>query len=152
MIPNISVSCPDCGKVRLVLRKDSEKVTFTGRCKSCNAYHNLEKLNPLKRENHPRWQGGIHYSRLDGYVVVNLPSDSPFYPMTTRGNRVFEHRLVVAKSLGRCLKPREIVHHLNGIRGDNRLENLIVTNNKSHEKGTLVQLLQARIRILEGRK
>ncbi len=49
------------------------------------------------------------------YIYCYVSSDDFFYPMTTNrtrtGGYVMEHRLVVAKAIGRCLLPWEIIHH-----------------------------------------
>lgn len=57
----------------------------------------------------------------NGYVLIKAP-DHP--RAGVRNGRVREHLLVMEESLGRMLLPGEEVHHMNGIRSDNRLENL----------------------------
>lgn len=63
-----------------------------------------------------------------GYILIYSP-EHPF----TRKKYVLEHRLVIEKRLGRYLKPEEAVHHINEIRDDNKIENLMLfKNNKEH--------------------
>ena len=72
---------------------------------------------------HNTWKGG-RLVRPDGYILIWQP-DHPYARYVTKtSGYVLEHRLVVEKALGRYLKPNELVHHINGIRDDNRLENL----------------------------
>ncbi len=63
----------------------------------------------------------------NGYVLVSVP----FHPLVlarrkrgSRNNYVREHRLVMETHLGRFLERHESIHHKNGVRSDNRLENL----------------------------
>ena len=77
--------------------------------------------------NHPNWKGGIK-KHGEGYIEIY----SPNHPFRSKQNYVFEHRLVMEKHLGRYLKKWEQIHHKNGIKTDNREENLEIVINKKH--------------------
>lgn len=83
---------------------------------------------PYKRahcvgENHGQWKGGRQVSKA-GYIQVRINRDDPMLCMANSSCYVAEHRLVMARHLGRVLSKRETVHHINGKKHDNRLENL----------------------------
>ena len=63
---------------------------------------------------YPRGRGSGSVSK-SGYLIVTDPAT---------GRRIPEHRLVMEQMLGRFLWPDENVHHINGVRDDNRPENL----------------------------
>lgn len=69
-------------------------------------------------------------AKLDsqGYVQVFEPE----HPRADSGGWVFEHRIIVEKQLGRHLRREENVHHVNGVKHDNRLENLVVMGHEEH--------------------
>jgi hypothetical protein len=69
------------------------------------------------------WKGG-RILASGGYIAVKLPRSDPLATMCDRAGYVREHRLVMARSLGRPLRRDETIHHINGIRDDNRRENL----------------------------
>ena len=71
---------------------------------------------------HPSWRGGR--STAKGYVYLRLGLNHPLAAMQSKGGQVMEHRVIMAEHLGRPLTSRETVHHINGIRNDNRIENL----------------------------
>jgi DNA-binding CsgD family transcriptional regulator len=74
-------------------------------------------------ERHGMWKGGRHIDD-QGYVHVLLQPDHHLACMRTVSGYVLEHRLNMAEYLGRPLQPHETVHHINGDRTDNGIENL----------------------------
>lgn len=149
-IERLLIQCPRCGSVRLLLPCEVKKIK-SNYCGRCSHIRNLGSYIGARMEKHGHWKGGIQDSRRDGYVMVTLPLSSPYIKMATRGNRVFQHRLVIAQSLSRCLETWEVIHHLNGDKKDNRLENLIIVNSHSPERHAFMKRLQERIRGLEDR-
>lgn len=63
----------------------------------------------------------------DGYVLI-LDWN---HPQCSNNGYVFEHRLIMEKYLGRYLTQKERVHHINGIKTDNRIENLQLLESQS---------------------
>lgn len=90
--------------------------------------------NPMwgkRGEQSPNWKGG--HTKQNGYIMIYKPN----HPFAHKSGYVAEHRLVMEKHLGRYLESYEFVHHVNGIREDNRLENLKLVTKRNHN-GELV--------------
>ena len=92
---------------------------------------------PTKRK-HYNWGRGKTNCR--GYVMVHAP-DHPVCQGNTR-KYVLEHRLVMENHLGRYLESHESVHHINGVKNDNRIENLEMWTTKHQPYGVRVHDLR----------
>lgn len=91
--------------------------TVVSRILISNGINYKEKL---KGEKHHSWEGG-RCRHPSGYWVVK---DYSFPEMTPRSGYVLEHRLEMAKYLGRALTKYEQVHHIDGNKENNNIENL----------------------------
>lgn len=94
-------------------------------------YLNHHRPNPWRHHNligrkNPHYKTGKHISST-GYVRVLNPSHG-------RSSYFFEHRLIMESHIGRKLMRHEVVHHVNGNKTDNRLENLQLMQNCDHSR------------------
>ena len=121
--------CRVCGKPRWVLVLKGKVESDI--CKHCSDVEKAKKLGGIG-EKSPCWKGGFYYRY--GYKFIWLPKTDKYFTMTMLAPYVAEHRLVMARFLGRLLMKKEMVHHKNGIRDDNRIENLELTIRGKHAK------------------
>jgi len=138
-VTKLKISKANKGKKPFLGKKHSEETLTKMRDKVFTKEHRRKiGLSRKKyiRENNPSWKGGRN-KRSDGYIEIRIYPDTPFCEMLKKKKRKYiqEHRLIMAKHLGRCLYPYEIVHHKNGIKDDNRIDNLeLLPNNNVHNK------------------
>lgn len=77
--------------------------------------------NKYPGSEHPAWKGG-RWINDQGYVRIWLSPEDRIYHGVKQN--ILEHRLVMSRHLGRPLTSHETVHHKNGNKQDNRIENL----------------------------
>lgn len=97
-------------------------------------------LPPAKRDSgaqHHAWKGGRITNHHSGYVYVFVEPDDPLYCMATANGYAPEHRIVIARTLGRPLRKDETVHHLDGDKANNAIGNLQLRQG-NHGKGIVM--------------
>ena len=100
---------------RIGLRKDEDAVSV--------------HKSQLCGEKSPSWKGGRKTNRKGHVLVWDKKS-----PYADANGYVLEHRKVMMEHLGRPLDDNEVVHHINGKKTDNRIENLELMDRGDHTK------------------
>ena len=123
--------CSEETKKRMSITRKGKRMPFGTGQKISKTKKKYFKFHPnaLSGSKNPFWKGG-KVKTADGYIFIYKPA----HPFHNKNNYIREHRLIMEKILGRYLKRSEIVHHRNGIRNDNRPENLVlcVSNKNWH--------------------
>lgn len=88
---------------------------------SAKLFYSLEK--------NKKWNGGKIISS-HGYVQIHKPN----HPYCDDRGYVYEHRLVIEKQICRYLSTNEVIHHIDGNKLNNSLENLRLMTNEEHSK------------------
>jgi len=128
--------CKHCGKKlvkKKIKRSDRKKgwewettLWFKNRLfcdRTCSNKHRI-------KEKHPQWRGGIK-TDSNGRIFIHIPE----HPNADHQGYIRRSHLVMEKKIGRYLTPKEIVHHRNGIKNDDKPENLYLFENCSeHQK------------------
>ena len=98
-------------------------------------------LDQRGSKNH-NWKGGRRTDK-DGYIIVHVP----YHPFCDSDGYVREHRLVMEKQIKRFLLSQEVVHHLNELKADNRIENLQLMTKQEHDRHNAIERIEKGFRL-----
>lgn len=125
-VPRIKFKCKECNKIRKFIPWQL-KTTGGSLRKFCSrkCWQDYVRKNTLKGEKHWAYKGG-RFKIGEGYIELRYWKDG-------KPIRILEHRKIMEEYLKRKLSKNELIHHKNGIKSDNRIDNLQIVMRKLHK-------------------
>lgn len=116
-----------CSMRRIKALLNEYGIKIRGLKEALNTNRHKKVMGKIKAgAKNPMWNGGI--MRCLGYVFIYKPK----HPRAVN-NYVRRSHLIAEKALGRILKIKEMTHHINEIRDDDRPENILVCLRGYHQ-------------------
>ena len=131
------IKCDDCGEIRITRRNKHLLKKENHPCRSCS-----NKRNGIKKKGKPSWNSGKRYSlrEVERTSYINSSGYVEIWCGRGEGSRGrkdgyrLQHHLVIEDTLGRKIQKNEVVHHINGNKTDNRIENLWIFKSISEHR------------------
>lgn len=124
--PSGTCECGCGGRTALAKVSRPARGEYIGYPKRFIHGHNVRVMAP---EQTSGWKGGTTIDR-EGYLAVLRPD----YPGATKNGYILVHRMVYEESRGVRLPKDVLVHHINGVKDDNRPENLVAFTRVEHRR------------------
>ncbi len=136
---SLMLVCPSCRSEFKVPRSHAHRRRFCSvKCQHADPEFRWEKSQRMRGVKNPHWKGG-RVQHTEGYVYVSAPD----HPLSSNGY-VLEHRLVMERWLKendpgspfliRVLSPDFVVHHEDGDKENNAIDNLVCMTPSEHLK------------------
>jgi len=133
----VLVKCENCGASREKTKSDCERSAHHFCSDKCHAQwikeHRSGENSPLcKKEQNADHVKKRFQSRARSIQKTGHITPKGYMSVWSNGVRMLEHRVVAEKALGRPIRSHEVVHHINGIKNDNRNCNLMICDKGYH--------------------
>ena len=138
-----TVKCFQCGQEKTIHSCEAEEHKLHFCNMDCQKIWRSQRL--LGKNNHKWKPEGHTYNAPVGYRYIKCSN----HPFSIRDGVVLEHRYVMEQYLGRHLFPDETIHHKNGVKTDNRIENLELWSSAHHKGKKIIDVVPYCVEMLE---